>query len=342
MIRLLVAVVLALALGGCKGSDAKIPIDPFYGQTKIPPPGTGQISRRPANDPYYPYHAATNPQGAQPATTGLAASAPRAVPEASATRAVETKTAPASQLASRRSGDLVEIPLTARRSAPSNEAKTAAGSPAASIAANSHPRPAVAASSAAAPTVSPAGPARIVQTIAPRAEDPARQPPAVYSPPGRAGSGAAGTSSASVDIMDLPPVGSGAKVRRDDWVQLASAVVPASHVAAGPASGGDQGVAAARKKPDLLGNFGYSTDYRRLRGRLEYLEKEQRWKLRYIPVDGVTDQYGGSVIFEECGPLAGFHRGDFVEVRGELAERSTQGKDFAPAYRITEVNALGS
>lgn len=335
MIRLLFAVVLALALAGCKGSNGKTPIDPFYGQTKIPPPGTGQISRRPANDPYYRNQAATSPQGNPETTTGLAANSH---PAASPTLVAQpdAATPPANRSAARRPGDQIEIPLSARRRIPTSGEKTAAGS--SSVAANPPSRPAAAASSAAASAASPAAPERIVQTITPRGEDAARQPPAIHSPPS-----ATRATAAAVDIMDLPPVGSGATIRRDDQVQRASAVAAASKPVAATAIGKAQPIArGTRNSPDPLGNFGYSTDYRRLRGRLEYLEKQQLWKLRYIPIDGPTDQYGGSVVFEESDALARFKPGDFVEVRGELAERTQAGKDFAPGYQIAEIRALGA
>jgi len=58
MIRLMIPVLVAVTVLGCKGQDAQIPLDPFYGQTRIAPPGTGEIARRPAVDPYYPRSAA--------------------------------------------------------------------------------------------------------------------------------------------------------------------------------------------------------------------------------------------------------------------------------------------
>ena len=124
--------------------------------------------------------------------------------------------------------------------------------------------------------------------------------------------------------MDLPPVGRGAEVRRDDRVELASAVAPVSKPEAAAAAVAEEPLARSKRR-DPLGDYGYSTDYRRLRGRLEYLEKEQCWKLRYIPIDGVTDQYGGSVVLEQSAALAGFRRGDLVEVRGELGDPAPDG-----------------
>ena len=355
MIRLLFAVVFAAALGGCKGSEARIPIDPFYGQTKIPPPGTGQMSRRPAVDPYYPHQAATAAEGIPRASAGLAAT-PEAASQAASppqTAAADTAPAPAEhapapaehapapaeQLAAQPKGDPIEIPVSARRSIPLGSEAVAA-SPS-SLAANPSSRPAAAASSAAASPGPPNVPERIVQTIAPRSEDLARQRPAVYSPPSPTRPDAAGAAGTAVDIMYLKPGGRGAEVSRDDRVELASAVAPVSKPEAAAAAVAEEPLARSKRR-DPLGDYGYSTDYRRLRGRLEYLEKEQCWKLRYIPIDGVTDQYGGSVVLEQSAALAGFRRGDLVEVRGELGDPAPDGKDFAPAYQVAEIRALGN
>ncbi len=63
MIRMTIPVLLAVAVLGCQGQDAQVPLDPFYGQTKIAPPGTGEMVRRSAVDPYYPRSAAVSAPG---------------------------------------------------------------------------------------------------------------------------------------------------------------------------------------------------------------------------------------------------------------------------------------
>ena len=90
-----------------------------------------------------------------------------------------------------------------------------------------------------------------------------------------------------------------------------------------------------------LGRFGYLTDYSRLRGKLEYLERDGCWKLRYIPIDGVTDKYGGSVVIDDSEVLSGLERGDFVELRGRIAKQPKDAADFAPVYQVADVRALG-
>jgi hypothetical protein len=82
--------------------------------------------------------------------------------------------------------------------------------------------------------------------------------------------------------------------------------------------------------------YAYDPAYTWLRGKLEYSQRDRRWKLRYIPVDGSTDQYGGSVVLTNPQKLDGFEPGEFVEVQGALAGRVGR-EPFAPGYRIERI-----
>ncbi|MEX0939487.1 MAG: hypothetical protein WDZ59_16610 [Pirellulales bacterium] len=86
--------------------------------------------------------------------------------------------------------------------------------------------------------------------------------------------------------------------------------------------------------------YGYTTDYTRLRGRLEHLKSRDQWKLRYIPVDGETDDYGGSVIIANPDVLESFAPGDYVEVDGHLASNRTDTVSFAPPYTVQRAAPL--
>ena len=88
--------------------------------------------------------------------------------------------------------------------------------------------------------------------------------------------------------------------------------------------------------------YGYDTDYSRLRGRLEYLESQRRWKLRYIPIDGETDQYGGSVVIDDTVALADYEPGDFIAVEGAVNQPRGNSRSFAPTYRIARVKPATS
>ncbi len=82
--------------------------------------------------------------------------------------------------------------------------------------------------------------------------------------------------------------------------------------------------------------FGHTPDYRTLRGRLEYSNSQRQWKLRYIPIDGQTDRYGGSVILVHSPALNDLKPGELVEVQGTLVDGASAG-GFAPHYAIGKI-----
>lgn len=86
--------------------------------------------------------------------------------------------------------------------------------------------------------------------------------------------------------------------------------------------------------------YGYASDYRWLRGRLEHSQAADQWKLRYIPIDGETDDYGGSVILANPVVLGEYAAGDFVHVEGAHVEDQGGDLSFAPVYRIQQIRPL--
>jgi hypothetical protein len=84
--------------------------------------------------------------------------------------------------------------------------------------------------------------------------------------------------------------------------------------------------------------YGYDPQYRSLKGRLEFSESENRWKLRYIPIDGQTDQYGGSVVLGDSAELEGFRPGDFVSVEGAIGKKDPRSRGFAPDYQLQRIS----
>jgi hypothetical protein len=59
-----------------------------------------------------------------------------------------------------------------------------------------------------------------------------------------------------------------------------------------------------------------------------------QWKLRYIPIDGETDAYGGSVVIANPEQLEGMRPGDFVRVEGGVVDERVAGSRFAPKFEI--------
>ncbi|MBI1902133.1 MAG: hypothetical protein HYS13_13615 [Planctomycetia bacterium] len=109
---------------------------------------------------------------------------------------------------------------------------------------------------------------------------------------------------------------------------------------AGNASAGTQATAARRPADMASTEYGYDPQYRWLRGKLEYMQASRRWKLRYIPVHGETDDYGGSVILADAPELDNYAEGEFVSVQGRVEEDGPGG--FSPTYRLSRIEPAGT
>ena len=94
--------------------------------------------------------------------------------------------------------------------------------------------------------------------------------------------------------------------------------------------------AAAAESAD----YAFAPDYAWLRGRLEYSQSLAQWKLRYIPIDGKTDQFGGSVVLPNSPALEAFKPGDRVAVRGSLAARVFRLRQLLAPLQVRSGPAL--
>ena len=142
--------------------------------------------------------------------------------------------------------------------------------------------------------------------------------------------------------MDLPP--RGALHPDDDTLDATRSdrAKPAGYAAFAAPSETTQRVpvaTAAALPADDPGPYGYEPSYRWLKGHLEYSPTNQRWKLRYIPITGRTDGYGGSVMLEDSPALKDLHRGDAVMIEGQIVGDSEPGS-FAPLYRVERVSRI--
>jgi hypothetical protein len=82
------------------------------------------------------------------------------------------------------------------------------------------------------------------------------------------------------------------------------------------------------------GRYDHDASYTWLCGRLEHSSVMGQWKLRYIPIDGETDAYGGSVVIANAEQLEGMRPGDFVRVEGGVVDERVAGSRFAPKFEI--------
>ena len=84
--------------------------------------------------------------------------------------------------------------------------------------------------------------------------------------------------------------------------------------------------------PDGAPAYSHHNAYTWLRGKLEYSTAGRRWKLRYIPIDGQTDQFGGSVVLPNSPQLEQFHAGDMVTLEGSIGNSPAEHGSFSPLY----------
>jgi hypothetical protein len=149
------------------------------------------------------------------------------------------------------------------------------------------------------------------------------------------------------DIADLPEPGSTSRsepsAQRDEplpTIQLTFAPEESAGSAVQPAVAFEP----TRGKPEVFAptsRYDYDPQYKWIRGKLEYSQIARQWKLRYIPIDGETDQFGGSVILSDTSLLSGYERGDFVEVHGRLESTSATDSGYSPEYHISQIKRLG-
>jgi hypothetical protein len=89
--------------------------------------------------------------------------------------------------------------------------------------------------------------------------------------------------------------------------------------------------------PREMPGYGFDPRYAWLKGKLEYSPSQKRWKLRYIAVEGPTDEFGGSVILSDADQLKGFEPGDFVRIQGRVSETPGAARGFSPSYSIERI-----
>ncbi len=139
-----------------------------------------------------------------------------------------------------------------------------------------------------------------------------------------------------VDIMDLPARGS---LHPDD-ASFNREVRPSGYAAfAAPQETAVRPSADASSSVAEGDTYGYDPSYRWLKGHLEYSPANQRWKLRYIPITGRTDPYGGSVMLEDSPALQEMRPGDAAMIEGQIAGDG-EPDSFAPLYRVTRISRL--
>lgn len=256
---------------------------------------------------------ATGSVSPRPPSDPYSPSSTHVTPSSSATGVAKSSVSSqsAGPLASSGPGDHISVPAAARAQPNLNDSAVRQSS----VAKNTEASRASPSELPSTPGTSGVVPARLYQTIAPRPK----------------------TSERPIDIMDLPAADQSGNSAPPGTIQLASAAEPLKDASVGS----DKSRPANAAAPSYQGLYGYDPQYRWLRGRLEYSEADRCWKLRYIPIDGVTDKYGGSVVLSNTSSLSGFERGDFVEVHGTLTSSSGKPQGFSGTFDVQQIKRSG-
>ncbi len=331
MKRSLVLLLAPVLLGGCRNSPQAM--DPFLPRTTVPPPSTGSAVGAPA--PYYPGAAGAAPaaapgslytppggnynypaEGTPMGAPGAAPASPQPTDRFPMTRRDDaTKQSSNATLRDR-------TPTSIRSSlAESNSGiRDSAVKPAsAELAAGQSSTPGKASSQVKIVRVVDSGNRNIddqsAASPAHRDEEPGRLPAA----------------DDAIDIMDLPPARTAA-----NGLQASRRVALASYEESGSARTLAETSDQKPSSHNVGRRYAFDRAYLWLKGQLEYSLVDRRWKLRYIPIDGETDPFGGSAVLEGEIP-AEFQPGDFVVVRGALSGDAAPGH-FAPNYRFDSIS----
>ncbi len=337
--RILLSGLILMAATGCQSSQFSA--DPFLIRQRVPPPGTG-VAPPAAGQPYYQ----TQPPVVQPGVLSPITPAPAgSIPYNGAYGTPQSSSGPAKAVQPGENEYLTGPSSIARRSpviqargdavylddaSPNLVASPVGESPAGGAA--TLPPPSQPTESAIA-IVEPNFPAARADRI----------PTATSA--GDSGvihASARGQSPASADPAVVHASSQATFVAAENSLRGSPATAPtAATDLAGRTTSPDRTAAPSenRRTPE---RFSYSPDYGRLQGRLEFLSSRNEWKLRYIPIDGVTDQYGGSVVIANPDSLGSLRAGDFVVLQGQLEPASSDSLSFAPPYRVSHAAANGS
>ena len=332
MNRLLAFGIAAAMVCGCRAPTPTF--DPFQGPPRIPPPGTGHVGQAVPSASY---------DALQPAVSPAAAAPPRYTPREGSYqfRSGSVERHDADRLAENSGTDHQPMLPEQRRDAgvtsvtPSRV--STAGFERDVTAADSESQVRQAANWEEESARQPVRYDAKIRVVEPpiKAVDSApveqNREPARFEPAGPV-----------TEISDLPPTRSAprATIRAASSRSTDSASPQAEETTsdAGPAR------LASSVRPTAAGSisnrqrYDYDPQYRTLKGRLEFSESENRWKLRYIPIDGQTDRYGGSVVLADTHQLDGFKPGDFVSIEGAIGKKDPRSRGFDPDYQLQRIS----
>jgi len=296
-----VGALLAASVACCGcNGQSTVPFDPFLGPSRVPPPGTGTAT---GTAPYYPQPAPVAPGTALPPGSTLppaGTSLPGHLQGAAPTTTLGEVATSSSNAATS-----PVVPATHESSLPSGSGGASASTAERSVVRIVEP------TTSAASTASTSGLTKQLSDA-----------PAALAEPRRLV-----LSEEPKEITELP--------KAAEWTPIGGGSTTTTTTAHRPIT-----TSGTTATPALDGSYDHDSAYRWLQGRLEYSQVAEQYKLRYIPIDGQTDRYGGSVVLPDAPELAQFAHGQFVRVEGSMGTSDAAGADFAPIYNATRIKAV--
>ena len=363
MLRLWGWSLVALLSVGCHSAQPQPMQNPFFGQTTVPPPGTGTSQtlapppssyyQPPANTPYVapPQSYAPGMQGsvapsyAPPAGTyGVPQAYPQGVVMRPQPHVASTIDRTSGVQAASGPGWRMPVPTA---NLASNSSPAIVARPTSSVGLDEFGTTARVMPVATMQTVAPSTTAQspspsgyAARHIEPRHGEPIR----IIEPRGVIAARSAVVEPTAqpepvrfrprgdlIEISELP-------VRRPQSQEIQQAVYEAPaprrsvYAVAGPPAESRPHDALA----DEEARYGVDADYRWLRGRLAYDDSLDQWRLDYVAPHAPVDEFGGSVMLVDSPLLDSFREGDYLIVHGVLDDESIE-LDTPPAYHVDQV-----
>lgn len=325
MMRTLACLLATLSLG-CQAPPGAI--DPFIGRQTVPPPGTGTPNSNPPGNSYYSENTApgrvsnasdTDPDYSPPGGFGFdsknntvarqpaSARAPASIPSTNRNTGSGVGTPASRDTTPKTTPNAGGAPVQSA-SPWDRSPMTSRSTPGAGFQVNSNPsRTGTAATTASNRSATPAN----------RLTQPARD---IMTLPGSRSA----TQPSKTDSGGFRPPGSVTRAGYEEEIK------EPKEAAAGTTR-------TPRKETIGAGKYDQDKNYRWLKGKLEYSRIEDRWKLRYIPIDGDTDDFGGSVVLLGSRMLEGYKPGEYVTAYGSLGESDARGNGYAPSFNLDRV-----
>ncbi len=89
--------------------------------------------------------------------------------------------------------------------------------------------------------------------------------------------------------------------------------------------------------PEDPARFGFDPTYRWLRGQLQYYPQTGYWGVRYVPLGGAADSYGGVAVIDNPEVLGGVQPGEYLAVQGYLETAEAGNGQFLPLFTVEGV-----